>query len=76
MSTPVDYKPGSVFSIEEGNNASVPRVFIAPNRYIQGNGCLDFRSSNRSIYSSPFSGSMEPNGQESQGHPAQPGGSG
>ena len=41
MSTPVDYKPGSVFSIEEGNNASVPRVFIAPNRYIQGDGILD-----------------------------------
>jgi len=41
MSTPVDYKPGTVFSTEEGKNASVPRVFIAPNRYIQGDGILD-----------------------------------
>ncbi len=41
MSTPVDYKPGTVFSTEEGKNASVPRVFIAPNRYIQGDGILN-----------------------------------
>lgn len=41
VSSPADYKPGSIFSVEEGENKSVPRVFIAPNRYIQGDGILD-----------------------------------
>lgn len=41
MSSPIAYRPGSIFSVEEGENTSVPRVFIAPHRYIQGDGILD-----------------------------------
>ena len=41
MSSPATYIPGSIFSVEEGENTSVPRVFIAPHRYIQGDGILD-----------------------------------
>ena len=32
------YVPGSVFSVEDGDTPSVPRVFIAPARYVQGPG--------------------------------------
>ena len=41
MPSPTPYTPRAVFSVEEGENASVPRVLIAPNRYIQGDGILD-----------------------------------
>ena len=41
LSQPTTYIPGSIFSVEEGENTSVPRVFIAPHRYIQGDGILD-----------------------------------
>jgi glycerol dehydrogenase len=33
--------PQAVFSVEEGENLSVPRVLIAPHRYIQGDRILD-----------------------------------
>jgi glycerol dehydrogenase len=32
------YLPGSVFSVEDGDTPSVPRVLIAPARYVQGPG--------------------------------------
>ncbi len=41
MSQPIAYRPASIFSVEEGENTSVPRVFIAPHRYFQGDGILD-----------------------------------
>lgn len=41
MSIPAIYNPGSIFSVEKGEYKSIPRVFIAPNRYIQGDGILD-----------------------------------
>lgn len=34
------YAPGAVFSVEEGDHRNVPRVVIAPSRYIQGEGVL------------------------------------
>ncbi len=41
MSAPIPYIPQAVFSTEEGGDASVPRVLIAPQRYVQGDGILD-----------------------------------
>ena len=41
MSAPTPYIPQAVFSTEEGEDASVPRVLIAPQRYVQGDGILD-----------------------------------
>ncbi len=41
MSAPIPYIPHAVFSTEEGEAASVPRVLIAPQRYVQGDGVLD-----------------------------------
>lgn len=41
MSSAGPYAPKTVFSVEEGANKSVPRVLIAPNRYIQGDGIID-----------------------------------
>jgi glycerol dehydrogenase len=35
------YMPESVFSREDGEHRCVPRVLIAPSRYIQGSGILD-----------------------------------
>lgn len=35
------FVPGKVFSIEEGAEKNVPRVFISPQRYIQGANVLD-----------------------------------
>jgi len=32
------YYPGSIFSVEDGDTPSVPRVLIAPGRYVQGPG--------------------------------------
>ena len=40
MSSAATYEPGAIFSVEEGESTSVPRVFIAPHRYIQGDGIL------------------------------------
>lgn len=34
------YLPASVFGIGSGANNNVPRVFISPNRYIQGDGII------------------------------------
>jgi glycerol dehydrogenase len=41
MSAPTPYNPQTVFSTEEGEDARVPRVLIAPQRYVQGDGVLD-----------------------------------
>ncbi len=41
MSAPIPYIPQAVFSPEEGEHAGVPRVLIAPQRYVQGDGILD-----------------------------------
>ena len=41
MSVPIPYIPQAVFSTEEEEEASVPRVLIAPQRYVQGDGILD-----------------------------------
>ena len=41
MSAPIPYVPHAVFSADEGEDASVPRVLIARQRYIQGDGILD-----------------------------------
>lgn len=40
-SGPAPYAPGAVFSVEEGDGRNVPRVLIAPARYIQGEGVLE-----------------------------------
>ncbi len=41
MSASSPYIPQAVFSTEEGEEARVPRVLIAPQRYVQGDGILD-----------------------------------
>lgn len=41
MSHPAPYSPAEVFSCEHGPRPCVPRVLIAPSRYIQGEGTLD-----------------------------------
>lgn len=38
MSHAEPYFPGSIFSVEDGETPSVPRVLIAPGRYVQGPG--------------------------------------
>lgn len=41
MSSPTSYMPQAIFSIEDGEHHSVPRVLIAPPRYIQGKSILE-----------------------------------
>jgi glycerol dehydrogenase len=41
MNETTAYDPASVFTANRSEGASVPRVFIAPQRYIQGDGVLD-----------------------------------
>jgi len=41
MANPVPYSPADVFSCEHGADRCVPRVLIAPARYVQGEGTLD-----------------------------------
>ena len=36
-----DFSPQRIFSVEDPDQPSVPRVLIAPQRYIQGEGILD-----------------------------------
>ena len=41
MSQPPLFNPQSVYAPESNDNASVPRVFISPQRYIQGRGVIE-----------------------------------
>ena len=41
LSSATPYLPRRVFSVEEGESSSVPRVFISPHRYVQGDGVID-----------------------------------
>ena len=41
MSSPPPYVPQAIFAPEDGDSALVPRVLVAPNRYVQGDGVLD-----------------------------------
>jgi len=41
MSDLTPYAPSTIFACEQGQQRCVPRVLIAPSRYIQGDGTLD-----------------------------------
>src|SRR2546428_13489872 len=40
MPLPTPYRPHAIFAVEDGPHPSVPRVLIAPHRYIQGDRIL------------------------------------
>src|SRR2546430_17598335 len=40
MPLPTPYRPHGIFAVEDGPHRSVPRVLIAPHRYIQGDRIL------------------------------------
>ena len=52
MSPSTPYMPWTVFAVEERESPSVPRVLIAPYRYIQGDGILDHLGRYLSLISS------------------------
>ena len=41
MPLPIPYMPHAIFAVEDGTHRSVPRVLIAPSRYIQGDRILE-----------------------------------
>src|SRR5260370_582407 len=41
MPLPIPYMPPTIFAVEDGTSRSVPRVLIAPHRYIQGDRILE-----------------------------------
>ncbi len=41
MNTPAPYDPSSIFAPKDTNGVPAPRVFIAPQRYVQGVGVLE-----------------------------------
>ena len=36
------FRPGNIFSVENGKETNIPRVFISPSRYIQGPEVLKY----------------------------------
>jgi glycerol dehydrogenase len=68
MPLPTPYRPHAIFAVEDGPQRSVPRVLLAPHRYIQGDRILNHLGRYLSLLSSARAALLiSPGGQQRDG---------